>query len=131
MFSLRGIRGAIRVEKNTKEVILSATRNLLAAMVRDNNIRAADIASMFFTVTSDLNAEFPAHAVQDIEWKMVPRLCAREINVPGSMTRVIRILLHVNTTLSQKQIKHQYLGETAALRPDLQGVDDDDRSNES
>jgi len=121
MHSVRGIRGAIRVENNLKEEIFTATRELLAAMVKANDVQAEDIASVFFTVTADLNAEFPAYATRDTGWEMVPLLCAREIDVPGSMTGVIRVLLHVNTSLTQKQIKHQYLGETARLRPDLPG----------
>jgi chorismate mutase len=121
MHSVRGIRGAIRVENNSKEEIFTATRELLVAIIRANDVQAEDIASVFFTVTADLTAEFPAYATRDLGWEMVPLLCAREIDVPGSMTGVIRILMHVNTTLPQKQINHQYLGDTARLRPDLPG----------
>jgi len=131
MCNVRGIRGAIRVERNTKEDILAATRKLLTAMIDENTVQVDDIASVFFTVTPDLNAEFPAYATRDRGWKMVPLLCAQEMDVPNSMTRVIRILLHVNTAKPLKQIKHQYLGDTAKLRPDLQGGNDDDRGDES
>jgi len=127
---LRGIRGAIRVKENTKEKILDSTKRLLWKMVRENDLKAEDIASIFITATSDLNAEFPAYAIRELGWKMVPVLCAREIEVPQSMTGVIRILMHVNTSVSQDQIKHQYLGETKSLRPDLAGGEDDDSADE-
>ena len=128
MTNLRGIRGAIRVEENTKENILASTRELLLRMVSENEVEVEDIASIFFTATDDLNAEFPAYAARDLDLKMVPLLCAREISVPGCMTRLIRILLHVNTDKSQDQIKHQYLGDTRSLRPDLNEGDIDDDS---
>ena len=130
MNKLRGIRGAIRVKENTKEKILDSTKRLLWKMVRENDLKAEDIASIFITATSDLNAEFPAYAIRELGWKMVPVLCAREIEVPQSMTGVIRILMHVNTSVSQDQIKHQYLGETKSLRPDLAGGEDDDSADE-
>lgn len=119
MTQTRGIRGATRVEQNTKEHILTASKNLILAIVRENDIKADDIAGVFFTATSDLNAEFPAYAVRDLGWRMVPVLCAQEMNVPNAMTRVIRILVFVNSSKPQEQIKHQYLGETKKLRPDL------------
>ena len=131
MRSVRGIRGAIRVAKNTREDILAAAKELLSAVVDKNAVKVEDIASVFITVTADLNAEFPAYAAREIGWQTVPLLCAREMDVPGSMTRVIRVLLHVNTTLNQEEIKHRYLGETARLRPDLHGGNHDDRCDEN
>ncbi len=121
MSSVRGIRGAIKVKNNTKEEISAATRELLDLLLTANQVHTEDIASVFFTVSPDLDAEFPACATRDFGWQMVPLMCAREIDVPGSMAGVIRILLQVNTDLTQQQIKHQYVGETARLRPDLQG----------
>ncbi len=117
--AVRGIRGAIRVKDNTPEDICRATVELLQTIISVNEIETEDIASIFFTTTPDLNADFPASAARELGWNLVPLLCAREIDVPGSMTRLIRVLLHVNTTKSQDQIKHQYLGEAAVLRPDL------------
>lgn len=116
---VRGIRGAITVEKNTPEAIVEATTRLLKAIVAANELRTEDIASIFFTTTPDLNADFPASAAREMGWSLVPLLCAREIDVPTSMPMLIRVLLHVNTTKSQQEIKHQYLGEAANLRPDL------------
>ncbi len=116
---VRGIRGAIAVKKNTAEDLGRATRELLEALVEANGVKIEDIASIFFTVTPDLNAEFPATTAREMGWTMVPLLCAREIDVPGSMPRLLRVLMHINTGKTQSQIKHQYLGETASLRPDL------------
>lgn len=118
---MRGIRGAIRAKANTKESIFEATRILLLKIIEANRIDLDDIASVFFTATVDLNADYPAYAARDLGWTAVPLLCAREMDVPGGMSRVIRILMHVSTTISQAQIKHQYLGDTSRLRPDLTG----------
>lgn len=131
MNKVRGIRGAIRLEENTKESILSATRTMLLAIVERNQVQVDDIASAFFTVTDDLDAEFPAYAARKLGWSMVPLLCAREMHVPDAMSRVIRVLLQVNSELEQKQIQHVYLGETKKLRPDLPGGEDDDRRDEN
>jgi chorismate mutase len=119
---LRGIRGAIQLRKNTREEILNKTMELLKKMMEENNVKEDEIVSVFFTVTKDLNREFPAYALREMGLKNVPALCAKEIDVPKSMGKVIRILMHVYTNLSQKEIKHQYLGRTKFLRPDLSGV---------
>ncbi len=129
MFKLRGIRGAIDLEENSRDCILKATKELLSKMLEKNQVDIDDIASIFFTATDDLNAEFPAYAARQMGLSKVPLLCAREIHVPSGMKSLIRILIHVNTEKTQEQIKHQYLGETAHLRPDLnkRGEDDDSR----
>lgn len=119
MTAVRGIRGAINAAGNTKEQIFAASKELIDAIVSENQVRGDDVVAIFFTTTPDLNAEFPAYAVRELGWPMVPLLCAQEIAVPGSMPSVIRILLLVNTSKSQNEIKHQYLGETKKLRPDL------------
>lgn len=119
MSKMRGIRGAIRAGSNSIEDILAATTLLLQAIVRENDIQIEDIASVFFTATADVQAVYPARAAREMGWLTVPLLCAREMDVADSMTRVIRVLMHVNTALTQEQIKHQYLGEAANLRPDL------------
>ena len=116
---VRGIRGAITAKSNTREHIFEATINLLKAIVEVNHIEIEDVASVFLTTTPDLNADFPASAAREIGWGLVPLLCAREIDVPNGMPKLIRILIHINTTKTQAQIKHQYLGEAAKLRPDL------------
>jgi chorismate mutase len=102
---------------------MAAVKELLSAVVRENQIELEDIASVFFTATKDLNAKFPALAAREMGWRYVPLLCAREIDVPGAMAGVIRVLLHVNTEKSQDQLKHLYLRDAAALRPDLSNAD--------
>lgn len=120
MSYVRGIRGAVRADRNTREAILGATRKLLLVMVEANDVNPDDIASVFLTTTPDLNAEFPAYVVRELGWKTVPLLCAREIDVPHGMSSLVRILIHINTDRRQDQITHVYLGETAKLRPDLE-----------
>jgi chorismate mutase len=119
---VRGVRGAITVESNTREAILDATRELLGEIVRANGIDAADVASAWFTMTLDLNAEFPAVvARQDFGWTSVALECLQEMDVPGSLRMCLRILLHINTEQPQDKICHVYLRGAAVLRPDLPG----------
>jgi chorismate mutase len=118
--AVRGVRGAITVESNTREAILDATRELLGEIIRQNEITAEDVASAWFTMTSDLNAEFPAVvARQNFGWTNVALECVQEMDVPGSLRMCLRILLHVNTDAAQDKICHVYLRGAAALRPDL------------
>lgn len=121
--SVRGIRGATSVEADDKEMILTATGELLQEICRANGIdQYDDIVSAIFTTTSDLTSTFPAEAARTMGMGMVPLLCATEIPVPGSMPRVIRILLHVNADKPQSEINHVYLGETRRLRPDIRSA---------
>jgi chorismate mutase len=113
----RGVRGATTATANTREAICSATQELLRRLIEANEIPMEEIASTFFTVTDDLDAEYPALAAREIGWVNVPLLCAREIAVPGGLARCIRVLLHVNTEKTQEQIRHTYLREAAILRP--------------
>jgi chorismate mutase len=116
----RGIRGATVTSQNQAQAILTATTKLLEAILEANpSLAAEDIASALFTVTDDLNAAYPAKAARQLGWTEVPLMCAREIQVPGSIARCIRVLIHWNTSLSQSAIRHVYLGKTAKLRPDL------------
>lgn len=116
---VRGIRGAITVEENSAELIKAATKEMLQIIVKENSLLLEDIVSAVFTVTPDLNADFPASSAREIGWERVPLLCATEIPVPGALALCIRVLLHVNTTLSQSEIKHIYLKKAVALRKDL------------
>lgn len=117
---IRGVRGAVTAQENTPEAILSATRELLEAILEANpSLDPADLASVFFTVTDDLNAAYPALGARQIGWTEVPLMCAREIPVPGSLPRTIRALLHWNTALPQSAVQHVYLRDAVALRPDL------------
>jgi chorismate mutase len=114
-----GVRGAIDVKENTREAILSATRDLIAEIVQKNQIQNEDIGSIFFTTTTDLNAEYPALAVRQLlGWHDIAMLCGHEMLVPGSLPRIIRVLLMWNTTLAPSEIQHVYLGEAQKLRPD-------------
>lgn len=113
----RGIRGATTVEQNTREEILSATTELLQLLIRQNDLHTEDIASAIFSLTEDLDAEFPAVAARMLGWIDVPLMCTREIPVPGSLGKCIRVMLHVNTTRSLAEIRHVYLRGAANLRP--------------
>lgn len=115
----RGVRGATTADDNSREAILTATRQLLALMIRVNSIQSNDVGSAIFTVTSDLNAEFPALAARQLGWIDVPLLCTHEISVPGSLGRCIRILAHWNTDQPQDAIRHVYIKEAVRLRPDM------------
>ena len=116
----RGIRGATTVTANTREAIVEATRELLDELVRANEIRPEDVASAYFTTTSELNAEFPAVAARNgLGWTNVALMCGHEMDVPGSLRMCLRILLHVNTERAQAEVCHVYLRGAAVLRPDL------------
>jgi len=115
----RGVRGATTVEENSREEILSATRQLLALMIRRNGIQGDDVASAIFSVTPDLNAEFPALAARQLGWLDVPLLCTNEVAVPDALPRCVRILVHWNTNVPQTGIHHVYIKDAVKLRPDL------------
>jgi chorismate mutase len=115
----RGIRGATTVERNDREEILAATTELLQLLVLHNELQTEDIASVIFTVTDDLNAEFPAVAARDLGWTETALMCARELPVPGSLDKCIRVLLHVNTERSAAEIQHIYIRGAVSLRPTL------------
>ena len=112
----RGIRGATTVELNASEEILAATKELLQLMVERNNLRVEDIASAIFTVTEDLDAAFPAAAARAMGWTEVPLMDAREIPVPNSLRKCIRVMLHVNTMHSAAEIRHVYIRGAVNLR---------------
>ncbi|KAF0133709.1 MAG: chorismate mutase [Candidatus Saganbacteria bacterium] len=113
---LRGIRGAVTAKKNSKDEIIKASTRLLSELISKNNLRIEDIASIFFTATADLKAEFPAKAARLIGLDTIPLLCSVEINVPKSLKKCIRILMLVNSTKTIGQIKHIYLDGAQVLR---------------
>ena len=115
----RGIRGATTVEQNSREEIITATTELLQLLVGRNDLRPEDIASAIFTVTEDLDAAFPALAARAMGWTEVALMCTREIPVPGSLSKCIRVLLHVNTTRSAAEMQHAYLRGAVKLRPEF------------
>ena len=118
---LHALRGAVSVERNDSESILGATRELMAELMRRNELDADQMVSCIFSATGDLDAEFPAVAARDLGLNRVPLLCAREIDVPGSLQRVIRVLLHYYAG-EDHVAQHVYLGEARKLRDDLQAA---------
>jgi chorismate mutase len=116
---MRGIRGATQAAANTVEAIEEAVVELCTELTARNELRPDDIVWAIFTVTRDLDADFPARAARQQGWKDVPMICSQEIPVPGSMPRVIRVLLHVDSEGSRN---HVYLRGAQALRPDLHGA---------
>ena len=116
--SVRGVRGAITVKSDTSEAIVSATKELLQAMILANNIRIEAIASAWLTTTSDLTAEYPAVAARQLGWVDVPLLCGHEMEVPHGLHRCVRVMLHWNTAKSQRDVQHIYLRGATVLRLD-------------
>jgi chorismate mutase len=117
------VRGATTVEANEREAILEATRELLGQMVADNEIEVEDVASVIFSTTPDLDAEFPALAARQMGWHDTALFCTHEMAVPGALPRCIRVLLHWNTPKSLTDIRHPYLRDAANLRPDRQQIE--------
>jgi chorismate mutase len=118
---LFALRGATSVERNDAKEILDATTALMREIMQRNELGPEQVVSCIFTATNDLNAEFPAVAARAVGFESVPLLCAREIAVPRSLPRVIRVLIHYHAA-EQHEPKHVYLGEATALRADLQAA---------
>lgn len=116
---VRAIRGATTVDSNTEEEIVKHTSDLLLEIAKKNNLKEEDIISIFFTATKDINAAFPAIAARRIGWTSTPLMCGEEIDVPGSLKKCIRVLVHAETSLTKDEIKHVYLRDAVSLRPDL------------
>ena len=117
----RGLRGATTVPKNEADAILQATTELLGALVDANDLQEADVASVVFTATPDLDAAYPAVAARRLGWTETALLCVQEMAVRGSLPRCIRVLIHWNTDRAQDQLQHVYLREAKKLRPDWAG----------
>jgi chorismate mutase len=115
----RGVRGATTIAANTRDEILKGTRQLLALMIRANGIEPQDVASVLFSTTTDIDAEFPALAARQLGWLDVPLLCSHEMAVPGSLPMCIRVMIHWNTSKPQDEIEHIYVRDAKRLRPDL------------
>jgi chorismate mutase len=118
---LRALRGAITVDANDADAILDATEELMRAVLEQNSLESGNLVSCIFTCTRDLDAEFPAVAARRMGLSGVPLLCAHEIDVPGALERVIRVLVHCYADESAAP-KHVYLREAVSLRKDLQGA---------
>lgn len=118
---LHALRGAISVERNDAESIAAATRELMSELMRRNSIDPDQMVSCIFSATGDLDAEFPAAAARDLGLNRVPLLCTREIDVPGALPQVIRVLLHYYAD-DGHTAQHVYLGEARTLREDLESA---------
>ena len=115
---LFALRGATGVESNDAEHILDGTAELMRTILERNEISPDDVVSCIFTATEDLDADFPAVAARAVGFQRVPLLCAREIPVPGSMPRVVRVMLHYYAP-EDRPPRHVYLGDARSLRADL------------
>ena len=115
---LWGLRGAVQVERNDADAILASAEELMRELMQRNALAPERMVSCVFTVTDDLDAEFPAVAARRIGLDSVPLLCAREVAVPGAMERVIRVLVHCYAPADHEPV-HTYLGDTHRLRSDL------------
>lgn len=121
---IRGLRGATTVEDNDAEIIAQETEVLLRQMIEKNDIAPEQVAHVWFTVTDDIDAAFPAKAARQFTgWEYVPVMCAREIPVPGSLGKCIRVMLTANTQKGQQELHHVYLNKAVVLRPDLELTD--------
>ncbi|MCW2724817.1 MAG: chorismate mutase [Frankiales bacterium] len=117
--AVRAVRGAIQVDADERDLVLEATIELLTEVLARNELATDDLISVVFTATPDLHAEFPAYAARTMGITDVPLLCACEIDVPGAMPRVLRLLAHVETQRPRSDVRHVYLRGAAALRTDL------------
>ena len=117
--AVRAIRGAVQVDANESAAILEGTSQLVTQVMTRNQLSPADVISVMFSATADLNAEFPALAARKLGFQDVPLLCCAEIDVPGAMPRVIRLMMHVETALQRSAVHHVYLRGATALRMDI------------
>jgi chorismate mutase len=117
--AVRAIRGAVQVDANDRAAVIEGTTELVAAVMSRNGLVTDDVISVLFTATPDLTAEFPALAARKIGFQDVPLLCTAEIDVPGAMPRVVRLLMHVETDRPRSAVQHVYLRGAAALRLDI------------
>ena len=117
--AVRAVRGATQVDADVRDLILDAVAEMVSTVLERNGLTTDDLISVVFTATPDLRSEFPAYAARAAGVTDVPLLCSVEIDVPGAMPRVLRMLAHVETDKPRSQIRHVYLRGAAALRTDL------------
>jgi chorismate mutase len=120
--AVRAVRGATQLERDDRDHMLERVAEMVLDAMSANDLRVDDFISVIFTATSDLVAEFPAYAARRLGFGEVPLLCARELEIDGSMPRVVRMLAHVETDLPRAEVTHVYLHGAAALRTDLTRV---------
>lgn len=117
---IRGLRGAITIELDKPEFVWDETARLVREVVAANDVTVEDIASIVISTTPDITSAFPARAVRLMEdWQYVPVMCMHEMDVPGALPLCIRVLIHANVEMAQKDVKHIYLNDAIKLRPDL------------
>ena len=117
--AVRAVRGAVQISGNDRDEVLAATAELVTEVMSRNGLSTDDVISVLFTATPDLTAEFPALATRKLGFQEVPLLCASEIDVPGAMPRVVRLMMHVETSKPRSALQHVYLRGAAALRLDI------------
>ena len=117
--AVRAVRGAIQLDVDERAHLLASVEELVTELLRQNDLRTEDLISMLFTATPDLHAEFPAVAARGLGIGDVPLLCAQELDITGSMPRVIRVMVHAETPRSRADVRHVYLRGAVALRRDL------------
>ena len=117
---IRGLRGAITIESDKQELVWEETARLVREVVAANNVNVDDIASILISTTPDITSAFPARAVRLMEgWQYVPVMCMHEMDVPNALPLCIRVLIHANVEVAQKDVQHLYLNDAVKLRPDL------------
>jgi chorismate mutase len=117
--AVRAIRGAIQLDADERDHLLASTRELVEAVMAANALSSEQLISIVFTVTSDLRSEFPAVAARELGMGDVPLLCTTEIDVPGSLPRVVRLMAHADMEVPRSQVQHVYLRGAVALRRDI------------
>ena len=120
--AVRAVRGATQLDDDDREQMLERVSEMVLDVMASNGLAVDDFISVIFTATSDLHSEFPAYAARQLGFGEVPLICARELEIEGSMPRVVRMMAHVETDLPRADITHVYLHGAAALRSDLTRV---------
>lgn len=120
--AVRAVRGATQLDEDVREHMLERVAEMVGDVMTSNGLEVDDFISVIFTATSDLHAEFPAYAARQLGFSDVPLICARELEIEGSMPRVVRMMAHVETDLPRADVTHVYLHGAAALRKDLTRV---------
>ncbi|WP_372727902.1 chorismate mutase [Nocardioides sp.] len=127
--AVRAVRGATQLEEDVRDHMLERVAEMVTDVMEANDLEVDDFISVIFTATSDLVSEFPAYAARRLGFGEIPLICARELEIDGSMPRVVRMMAHVETDRPRADITHVYLHGAAALRKDLtkvRSVPDDD-----
>ena len=117
--AVRAIRGAVQVDEDERGQVLEATAELVAEVMRRNELTTDDVISVLFTATPDINSEFPALAARKVGFSDVPLMCATELDVPHALPRVVRLMAHVETERPRSEVQHVYLRGAQALRLDI------------